>query len=58
MTTVAPSLPGFPFTSQHVEVGGHTMAYVDEGTGPAGPARARQPDLVVLLALAADDAAR
>ena len=29
----APTLPGFPFTSRTVEIGGHAMAYVDEGAG-------------------------
>ena len=28
------TLAGWPHAQKHVEVGGHTMAYVDEGTGP------------------------
>ncbi len=36
MTSVAVpgTLPGFPFTSRTVDVGGHARAYVDEGAGP------------------------
>lgn len=33
MTTTA-AVPGFAVTPRAVEVGGHTMAYVDEGAGP------------------------
>ncbi len=28
------SLPGFPYGSKTVQIDGHTMAYVDEGSGP------------------------
>ena len=40
MTTSSPArpvdgpLPGFPYASRTSDVGGHTMAYVDEGSGP------------------------
>ncbi len=36
MTSMArpDTLPGYPFTPRTVEIGGHTMSYVDEGTGP------------------------
>lgn len=40
MTTSSPAravdgpLPGFPYASRTAVVGGHTMAYVDEGSGP------------------------
>ena len=35
MTTAAPSAAaGFPYASRTVDVGGHAMAYVDEGSGP------------------------
>ena len=33
-TTAAPPLAGFPWTTRHAQVGGHRMAYVDEGSGP------------------------
>ncbi len=28
------TLAGWPYTERHVQVGGHAMAYVDEGSGP------------------------
>jgi pimeloyl-ACP methyl ester carboxylesterase len=36
VTAPSPALPlaGWPYETRQVEVGGHTMAYVDEGSGP------------------------
>jgi haloalkane dehalogenase len=40
VTTTAPrALPGFPFATRTVEIGGHTMAYVDERPDGVGAAR-------------------